>query len=111
MNTSRGITWLHAGSTLTTISTGKPMDKIPTKTYFKFHLKTFRDEVLPYFGRDEIAKRSIRITIKKNLSGHISVVQNNVTLAKSDNTATLQTKVMSKFQVHLYDPEGEKKFM
>ena len=59
------------------------------------------------FCRDEIAKRSIRITIKKNLSGHISVVQNNVTLAKSDNTATLQTKVMSKFQVHLYDPEGD----
>ena len=74
---------------------------IPTIRYFLcFHHLMF--------CRDEIAKRSIRITIKKNLSGHISVVQNNVTLAKSDNTATLQTKVMSKFQVHLYDPEGEK---
>ena len=73
---------------------------IPTIRYFLcFHHLMF--------CRDEIAKRSIRITIKKNLSGHISVVQNNVTLAKSDNTATLQTKVMSKFQVHLYDPEGE----
>jgi len=71
----------------------------------RHYVVTCRVYVDHYIYRDEIAKRSIRITIKKNLSGHISVVQNNVTLAKSDNTATLQTKVMSKFQVHLYDPE------
>jgi len=78
----------------------------PSNEYMARHYvvtcRVYKDH---YIYRDEIAKKSIRIQIRKNLSGHISVVQKNVTVEKTDGVATLQTRVMSEFEVHLYDPE------
>lgn len=59
-----------------------------------------------YIYREEVAKKTVYVSIKKNLSGFISVEQANQTVTQKRHVATIQTKVMSQFEVHLYDPSG-----
>ena len=74
--------------------------------YARHYTVTCRVYAVSYFLYwDKVAENSTRIQVRKTLSGHVSVVQKNVTVTESDNTAVLRTKVMSEFKVNLHDPE------